>query len=546
MYGHIDNVNNTIICVYGGHTKAWTQGSSGTNPAPINTEHTVPQSWYSSSGPIRSDIHQIFPTYDQWNSERASHPFGEIPDNQTTKWMRLTQSQSGTPTSNIDEYSESNGNLFEPREDHKGDCARAIFYVFTMYSISGYNIHDMGDIATLYQWHQQDPPSSKEIDRNNGIESWQGNRNPYIDHPDWVGPAWGFGVPAPEAPQNVQVLADTGQLQISWDNVIDEVGYYLYRSTDNNTFGLYDSVSVDVTQYIDSNVIGGLTYYYYIVAFNSVGNSPNSSVASGTPYPGMGSGGYASELLISEYIEGSLFNKVIEIANGTGTVVHLDQYALKKQLNGTGSWGDPLMLSGVLADGDVWVIASSAADQLILAQTDVVSDSDLMIFNGNDPIGLFKNDSLIDIVGTFNGGSTPFGKDVSLVRKSSVLAPQMAYDTSQWIMYPIDHFDNLGWHVFEPDATSIGEEWENSVDLSLWPNPFSAGITLSIQLEQASEVNIRLCDVQGRFIPGTSLSGTLGPGEHQHHISTQELATGLCILQARIGSRTFVRKIWKK
>ena len=105
MYGHIDNVNNTIVCVYGGYTHPWQQGSTGTNPAPVNTEHTVPQSFFGGTGPIRSDLHHIFPTYDQWNSNRASHPFGEIPDNQTTTWMRLTQSQSNTPTNNIEESS---------------------------------------------------------------------------------------------------------------------------------------------------------------------------------------------------------------------------------------------------------------------------------------------------------------------------------------------------------------------------------------------------------------------------------------------------------
>ncbi|MEM7373142.1 MAG: endonuclease [Bacteroidota bacterium] len=546
MYGHIDNVNNTIICVYGGYTHPWNQGSTGTNPAPVNTEHTVPQAWYPSSSPIRSDLHHIFPTYDQWNSQRASDPFGEIPDNQTTIWMRLTNSQSNTPSSNIDEYSESNGGTFEPREDHKGDCARAIFYIFTMYSLTSHDIHDMGDINTLYQWHQQDPPSTKETARNHDIESWQGNRNPYVDHPEWVGPAWGFGVPAPTAPQNVQVIPDTAQLTLSWDDVADETAYYLYRSTDNNSFALYDSVGMNSTSYTDTEVIGGVTYYYYVVAYNDVGNSPNSSTASGTPYPGMGSGGYASELLISEYIEGTLFNKALEIANGTGTAVQLDAYSLKKQINGSGNWTDELMLSGLLADGDVWVIASSAADGVIQAQVDLSSNSNLMVFNGNDPIGLFKHDSLIDAVGAFNGGSANFGKDVSLVRKSMVLDPNSMYDTAEWEVYPTNHFDKLGMHTFEPDATPLSTQLNASHSIQIWPNPVTSTFTLSITSSRPSQARASLYDSKGRRLQDVRLPRQLIQGEHQHALSLDQVSSGLYLLHVSVGREQFVKKIWKR
>lgn len=191
MYNYIDNYNNSIVCVYGGYVKSWNYGGTGTNPAPINAEHTVPQSFFGKSEPMRSDIHHLFPTYDRWNSRRSNYPFSEISDSSTTYWMVNTSESGSIPSSNIDNYSEGTSSRFEPREDQKGNTARAVFYFYTMYP--NYDISQVGDINTLYQWHLDDPVDSTELERNNRIETYQGNRNPYIDNPTWVGPAWGFG-----------------------------------------------------------------------------------------------------------------------------------------------------------------------------------------------------------------------------------------------------------------------------------------------------------------------------------------------------------------
>ena len=192
MYNFIDNKNNTIVGVYSGYVKSWNAGGTGTNPDPINCEHTVPQSFFGKAEPMRSDIHHLFPTYKNWNSTRSNYPFGEINDSQTTKWMRNTSSLSSIPSSNIDEYSEYANQTFEPREDHKGNVARAVFYFYTMYPTQAGNISRIGDINTLYQWHLDDPVDANERARNSAIEQYQGDRNPYVDYPDLVGRAWGF------------------------------------------------------------------------------------------------------------------------------------------------------------------------------------------------------------------------------------------------------------------------------------------------------------------------------------------------------------------
>jgi len=191
MYGFIDNHNDTITCVYSGFWKLNDYGNQITFPNPINTEHTVPRSFFNEAEPMFSDIHALFPTYIDWNSERGSSPFAEITDVNTQRWMRDDNVQSSIPTTNIDEYSESiSNNTFEPREDHKGNLARAVLYFYTMYPQVG-SITSVASVETLCEWHAADPPNSREIARNDGTEQYQGNRNPYIDMPELAEKAWG-------------------------------------------------------------------------------------------------------------------------------------------------------------------------------------------------------------------------------------------------------------------------------------------------------------------------------------------------------------------
>ena len=453
MYNYIDNENNSIICVYSGFVQPWNYGGTGTNPAPINCEHTVPQSFFGSAEPMKSDIHHLFPTYGNWNSTRSNYPFADIPDNTTTKWMRLDQSQSTIPTSNIDEYSEYANLEFEPREDHKGDAARAIFYFYTMYPTQGGSISGAGDLNTLYQWHLQDPPDADEIMRNDGIETYQGNRNPFVDNPDWVADAWELGGSgsAPSTPANLALTASSNTLNLGWTDVSTETGYYVYKSTDNVNYTQHATLAANTINFSDAAVSSGTTYYYYVSAYNASGESGGSNIVSGQPSGG-GTGGPATELFLSEYIEGSSYNKAIEIANFTGASVDLSAYSLKKETNGGGTWDTDYPLSGTLADGDVFVIAHSSADPTILAQADVTTGSGIVTFNGNDALSLFKNSTLIDIIGVFNSG-TNYAQDVTLVRKSSVNSPVVVYDVAEWDSYATNTFTDLGVHTFDGGPT---------------------------------------------------------------------------------------------
>ncbi len=160
----------------------------------------------------------------------------------------------------------------------------------------------------------------------------------------------------------------------------------------------------------------------------------------------------ASELFISEYVEGSSFNKALEIANFTGNNVNLSGYNLRRQGNGSGNWEAAYNLSGTLNNGRTFVVSHSSASTTIKNKADRTTSSSPLTFNGNDAIGLFKNNVLIDIIGRFNGGTSNFAKDVTLRRKSSVSSPRTTYLASQWTRLGINTSSGLGTHVFSGDT----------------------------------------------------------------------------------------------
>lgn len=220
MYSTIDVEGGTIECVYSGFSQPATFNSY---PNPINTEHTVPQSFFDGDLPMRSDIHHLFPTHGQANSDRGNLPFGEVVDSQTDGWLNGSAgsySSSGSiPNSGIDDYSEVHfNNAFEPREENKGNTARAVFYFYTMYANdmeSGFeDISSAGDLNTLYNWHVMDPPDALEIERDEQIQAIQGNYNPYVRMPGLAATAWGFVSSVDEYTIDIDLIQDGETIRV--------------------------------------------------------------------------------------------------------------------------------------------------------------------------------------------------------------------------------------------------------------------------------------------------------------------------------------------
>lgn len=161
-----------------------------------NREHTTPQSWFNKDLPMVADAHHIFATDATVNGKRSNFPFGEVSSASYT-------SNNGGKLGNSS-FSGYSGTVFEPIDEYKGDIARAFMYMAIRYSdvcgnwSNGANVvyQSSYPYLTSYaqslftKWAHEDPVSDKEKIRNEAIEERQGNRNPFIDHPEYVDLIW--------------------------------------------------------------------------------------------------------------------------------------------------------------------------------------------------------------------------------------------------------------------------------------------------------------------------------------------------------------------
>ncbi|WP_421419182.1 endonuclease [Pseudoalteromonas lipolytica] len=167
-----------------------------------NREHSFPKSWFGGTvEPMNSDVHHIFATDGYVNSKRSNYPFGEVA---SASYTSSNGSKLGSAASSLN-YS---GTVFEPIDEFKGDFARAYFYMATRYENvianwqnnttysnavlngSSSQVFENWVIAMLLKWHNDDPVSQLELDRNQAAFEFQGNRNPFVDHPEFAEMIW--------------------------------------------------------------------------------------------------------------------------------------------------------------------------------------------------------------------------------------------------------------------------------------------------------------------------------------------------------------------
>ncbi len=373
--------SDNVILLYKGTSLAKFSNGSGpqsSNPDNWNREHVWAKShgFPSSSASAYTDIHHLRPTDISVNSSRGNLDF-DYSDN----------ALSEAPLNKVD------GNSFEPRDAVKGDVARMTFYMDVRYEGADPQTPDLtlvdmltstgqaklGKLCALLAWHEADPVDAYEQERNNRIYEFQGNRNPFIDHPEWV----------------TQVFTDACD-------------------------GTVPPEPVDPTPP------------------DPVDPTPPSS---------------SSALFISEYIEGSGFNKAIEIFNPTNAVVSLSGYQLKLYGNGNDSPTITADLSGEILASDVIVVGSTQIedDSALKPLVDIISSA--INFNGDDYIELVKDGELVDSFG-IKGVRSTWGSNTTLVRKSSISAGDTnATDdfvvATQWDNYPSNTFSFLGSHSFD-------------------------------------------------------------------------------------------------
>lgn len=186
LFQTLDNTGGNVTCIYTGQVYNVGYNYNGSNNP--NTEHTYAQSWFNGSDTSKkkSDLHHLFVTNSVVNSSRGNLPLYTVGSHSAA-----TVYYTNTPWQSYRGYSLNNQMVFEPADESKGNIARALLYFYTRYNNESLVQQNTDMLPVLVQWHSFDPPDAAEITRNTGVYNYQNNRNPYVDHPEFVGRIWG-------------------------------------------------------------------------------------------------------------------------------------------------------------------------------------------------------------------------------------------------------------------------------------------------------------------------------------------------------------------
>lgn len=262
-----------------------------------NREHSFPASWFNNGATMYTDLFHVFPADGKVNSIRGNYPFGQVTNPTIT-----TGNGSKLGFCSYPGYS---GTVFEPIDDYKGDFARTYFYMATRYEDlvatwyinsaeadavlqeNAYPVFETWFLNMLGEWHVNDPVSQKETDRNNAVYAIQNNRNPFIDHPEYVYQIWDVGL-APE-PANHAGDFSAHTLTLSWNDAtgpslpegylvrMSATGFEAIAAPVDGSPVPGDFWNKNVAYGVQKTVFGNLTpnttYYFKIYGYRGSGSS---------------------------------------------------------------------------------------------------------------------------------------------------------------------------------------------------------------------------------------------------------------------------------
>jgi endonuclease I len=259
-----------------------------------NREHSFPGSWFNNGSPMYTDLFHLYPTDGYVNGIRSNYPYGVV--------TNPTRTSANGSKIGPNSYSSYTGTVFEPIDVFKGDFARTYFYMATRYENvigtwysndnnanavlqnNSFPVFETWFLNMLGEWHVADPVSQKEIDRNNAVYNIQGNRNPFIDNPNYVYQIWGVGQTTNiTEPTQLPGNFSANSITLNWTDGAGAAGYLIRYSI----IGFNDiQTPLDGTMYsgpadyyvgagVQTAVIGGLqsnaTYYFKLFPYNGNG-----------------------------------------------------------------------------------------------------------------------------------------------------------------------------------------------------------------------------------------------------------------------------------
>ena len=461
-------------------------GSASAEGQGYNREHMMPQSTFSSDYPMYSDLFFVVPTDARINQLRSNYPYGESTTVPSNIYYNFTNGSKIGKNADTSYYT---GRVYEPIDEFKGDVARSMLYFAVRYEgkLGTFNYFpgstnsndtnplngteerafDSWFLNLMLQWHSQDPVSQREIDRNNLVYAIQKNRNPFIDHPEWVNMIWNQSpvLSTPPSPQNLSVSQISSHfVKLEWtDTSTETIGYKIFVN------GQYHGYTHNKSYFADHL----LPSTHYTISVKAYNNSYLESSEATTSTTTNATSSYAKDLLITKYIEGTtsstnnIYNNALEISNLTGHEVNLEQYKLNIQnynsTTGTYYYSNSFQLEGKVAPGETFVILNpySHLSCYTIDQAKFVTASSPLTYTGSQYLELSFKGNPVDVIGTKNTYNT--NNNVSLYRKPSILQPTENFNLSEWISHPMNYCNDLG---------SLGnQEVQYNTDLQIDPNP---------------------------------------------------------------------------
>ncbi len=485
-----------------------------------NREHSWPKSYGfpndGSSNSAYTDAHHLFIADSGYNSSRSNKPYAECDINCNEKTTTLNNGRGGsTADSNFTAGAYADGS-WETWDGRKGDVARALMYMAVRYEggkhgVTGHDEPDliltddraliansnvganisvayMGLRSVLINWHNNDPVDDFERRHNDAVYAHQGNRNPFVDHPEYarcvfesICAGGGGDSTAPLPPTGLISQSAPGEVTLNWDanSESDLAGYHVYRRLAAS--GAYSRLSgsvITASSYVDTTVDTATAYDYVVTAVDTSANeSPYSNTTTLTTDSAAGGG--TAQVWINELHydnSGSDSNEFVELAGSAGT--DISGYQLLAYNGNGGSVYKTVTLTGTIADqqggfGTLQVTVSGlqngGPDGIALVDSNgtvlqFLSYEGSMTASDGAAAGTSSTD-----IGVAESGSTPVGYSLQLVGEGS-------------------RYSDFTWQA--PDAHSAGQV--NAAQI------FSGGQSNTAPIAAFSEMCSNLvCDFDG-------------------------------------------------
>jgi len=579
--------SDNVILIYTGRSQPKTANSGETSDTESNLwnrEHI----WSKSHGfpnemdTAYTDCHHLRPADESVNSSRSELDF----DNGGNQHVEATEC-----------YYDSDS--WEPRDAVKGDVARMMFYMVVRYD-PGYHsdnsLYDLelvdtvgtdtfqptfGKLSTLLQWHLQDSVDTFEQTRNEVVFGYQGNRNPFIDHPEWAQSIFASQI-APHTRigftnNSAIVDEDAGSVVLELSIVNPDSSQDTHCDitlASGNSSDLNGFESASMTFPGNSNALQTLeititddelaeeqeTFVFNIVNVSggdsASANGNDSFVLTIIPNDQIST---LAGLIISEVMDGNRSGgqpKFLEITNVTTASMLIGGLQIWRGSNGAVPAQVVSISAGMdLPAGESWVIASSSAEMLgagFVAPSQVSSGIN---GNGNDVYELRSSSG--DYIDAFGlaGTEVTWYENSGAERIPQVYTGQASYQADQWVFTslavgtPAEGSPGTpGTHSFIPYvSTKPVYQPDSKTILRCYPNPFNGESVISFEISTYSEVIVDVYDVRGSLVT-ILLRDELNPGSHDVSWTGKgpggaELASGIYFVRLSTGLETIVQRI---